>query len=111
MSDWAFIDDIFKDTLYTQFAYDGIITTFSYLDAIIGTLNFYPTDNDKRVISFQDNFLKEVESREEKFRSVDKMNIRDLTHRMNIIPIHIGKGRKISDFTTAIKEMKKLLFK
>lgn len=109
LADWDLIDDIFKDTLYTQLAYDGIITTFSFLDSIIITLNFYPTDNDERVEGFQNIFFKEVEYREEKFRSLDKINIRDLTHRMNILPIHIGKGRKISDSTTAKKEMKKTL--
>lgn len=37
------------------------------------------------------------------------MPIKDLVNRLNTSPIHIGKGRKVSDYTDAIEEMKKLL--
>ena len=43
------------------------------------------------------------------FKTIDNMPIKDLANRINRIPIHLGVGRKMSDFTNSIDEMKKLL--
>ncbi|QHI37077.1 hypothetical protein IMCC3317_24550 [Kordia antarctica] len=53
------LTNLFKDTLYAQLSYDGIIITFFYLDSIIVNLNFYSTDNDKK-IGFQNQSLKKI---------------------------------------------------
>jgi hypothetical protein len=43
------------------------------------------------------------------FHNLENMQIKDLTSRLNQIPIHIGKSKKMSDFTKALDEMKKIL--
>jgi hypothetical protein len=43
------------------------------------------------------------------FRTIENMPMTDLANRMNGIPIHIGKSKRMADFTDAIKEMKKAL--
>ncbi|WP_430409404.1 DUF6933 domain-containing protein [Kordia sp.] len=108
-TDLNVIDDLFKDTLYAQLTYDTIITSFSDLDSIIGTINFYTTDNDKRTIGFQNHSIQIMNHWKHQFARIEKMHIKDLTNRMNTLPIHLGKGKKMSDYTTPVKEMKKLL--
>lgn len=107
-ADLGSIDDAFKDALYAQLVYDGIIIDFSYLSAIIGTVNFCSTDNDKRTIGFQNQRIHELDLWKHQYETIDKMPIKDLTNRMNSVPIHLGKSKKMSDFTTSINEIKQL---
>ena len=55
------IDSIFRNSLYTQLIYDGIMTDFKYLESIIGELNFLPTDNDRSTTAFQNQRLYELD--------------------------------------------------
>ena len=103
------IDKIFKNTFFEQLVYDGIITDFNNLSAIIGGLDFLPTDNDRKTTGFQNHRLYELDWWKREFGSLENMPIKDLTNRMNTSPIHIGKGRKRSDYTNSIREMEKLL--
>jgi hypothetical protein len=43
------------------------------------------------------------------FGELKNMPIKELTNRLNDIPIHIGKSKRLSDFTKAQIEMNKLL--
>ena len=104
------IEHIFKNTFYEQLAYDGIITEFEDLDSIIGRLGFYPTDNDRSTTAFQNQRLQDFDWWKYDFASLEDMPIKELTNRMNTSPIHIGKGRKISNYTNSIKEMKKAIY-
>lgn len=103
------IEQIFKNALYGQLVYDGIIMEFEVLDKLIGQLDFLPTANDRKATGFQNQRLIELDWWKQDFRSLENMPIKDLTNRMNSGPIHIGNDRKMSDYTDSIREMKKLL--
>ncbi|WP_405246806.1 DUF6933 domain-containing protein [Cellulophaga sp. Asnod2-G02] len=109
MADLKNIEEIFKNAFYGQLIYDGIITDFENVSLKIGGLDFLPTDNDRKTTGFQNHRLQDLDWWKYEFGSLENMPIKDLTNRMNTTPIHIGKGRKISDYTNSIKEMKKLL--
>jgi len=108
-SDLKNIEHIFKNTLYTQLTYDGIITDFENLNSIIGGIDFLPTDNDRSTTGFQNTNLQSLDWWKMEFGSLDNMPIKDLANRLNQIPIHLGKSKKMSDFTKALDEMKKIL--
>ncbi|EPR74396.1 hypothetical protein ADIWIN_0497 [Winogradskyella psychrotolerans RS-3] len=103
------IEQIFKDALFAQLIYDGIITDVDNLNSIIGGIGFLPTDNDRSTTGFQNQRIEQMEWWKHEFGNLENMPIQDLVNRMNTIPIHIGKGRKTSDFTNSLIEMKKLL--
>ncbi|TYP71646.1 DUF6933 domain-containing protein [Aquimarina intermedia] len=103
------IDSIFLNSVYTQLIYDGIMTDFKQLQSIIGGLDFLPTDNDRSTTAFQNQRLYELDWWKYDFGSLENMPIKELTNRINTSPIRIGKGRKISDYTNSIKEMRKIL--
>ncbi len=103
------IEGIFKNTLYGQLVYDGIIMDFDHLSTIIGGLNFLPTDNDRKTTGFQNHRLQDLDWWKHEFGSLENMPIKDLTNRINKCPIHIGKSQKMSDYTDPIEEIKKLL--
>jgi len=103
------IEEIFKNALYEQLVFDGILTDFEVLSAAIGGLDFLPTDNDRKTTVFINHRFRDLNWWKYEFGSIENMPIKELTGRMNTSPIHIGKGHKRSDYTDAIKEMKKLL--
>ncbi|MCL5128474.1 MULTISPECIES: hypothetical protein [unclassified Algibacter] len=108
-SELSNIEEIFKDALFGQLIYDGIIIDFENLNSIIGSLDFLPTDNDRSTTGFQNQRLEQLDWWKNDFGSLEKMPIKDLANRMNNSPIHIGKSKKMSDFTYSIEEIKKLL--
>ena len=108
-SDLKNIESIFKESFYGQLVYDGILTDFKKLDAIVGTLDFLPTDNDRKTTGFQNHRLQDLDWWKYEFGGFENMPIKDLTNRINTSPIHIGKGHQMSDYTDSIKEMEKLL--
>ncbi|PNW25807.1 DUF6933 domain-containing protein [Formosa algae] len=105
------IETIFKNAFYGQLIYDGIIVNYEQVDNLIGKLDFRPTDNDRSTTGFQNQRLHELDWWKNDFVNLKNMPIRDLTNRMNRGPIHIGKGRKMSDFTDSIEEMRRLIIK
>lgn len=108
-SDYKKMDQIFKDALCAQFIYDGIPMNFETLDTMVGKLNFLPTDNDRSTAGFQNQSIELLDWWKDEFGTIENMPINDLTNRMNTVPIHLGKGRKMSDFTDSVEEMKNLL--
>lgn len=108
-SDQVNIESIFKESFYGQLIYDGIILDYGEVDSMIGELVFLPTDNDRRTTAFQNHRLQELDWWKYEFGSLENMPIQELTNRMNTSPIRIGEGRKMSDYTDSIREMKKLL--
>jgi hypothetical protein len=103
------IEEIFKNAFYGQLVYDGIITDFENVSSKIGGLDFLPTDNDRKTNGFQNHHLRQLNWWKHEFGGLENMPIKDLSNRLNNSPIHIGKGHKMSDYTDAIVEMKKLL--
>ncbi|PNW28719.1 DUF6933 domain-containing protein [Formosa algae] len=108
-SDLIKIEHIFKNALFEQLMYDGITIEFDKLDSIIGTLDVLPTDNDRSTTGFQNHYLETLDWWKNEFGSLENMPINDLVNRLNSSPILIGKGRKMSDYTDAITEMKTIL--
>lgn len=105
------IDDLFKNAFYTQLIYDGIISSFDHIASLTGDLVFKPTDNDRSTTGFQNQRLSEFDWWKDKYVTLENMPIKELTSRINNIPIHLGKSRKMADFTYSSKEMKKLILK
>ncbi len=108
-SDLTSIESIFKEAFYGQLVYDGIILDFELLDSIIGQLEFLSTDNDRKTTGFQNHRLQDLDWWKYEFGSLENMPMKELTNRINMSPIHIGKSQKMSDYTDSIREMKKLL--
>ena len=104
------IDIIFKSTFYNQLIYDGIILDSKKAEEIIGDLIFRPTDNDRSATAFQNQRIQDFEWWKYDFDSLKEMPIREINNRMNTTPIHIGKSKKMSDYTTSVEEMKKTVF-
>jgi hypothetical protein len=103
------ISDIFKNAFYTQLIYDGIIIDFEMVNTLIGEITFFRTDNDRKTTGFQNDRLSHLEYWKDEFNSLEAMPIKDLTNRINNIPIHIGESKKMADFTYAKIEMEQCI--
>lgn len=110
-SDLKDINQIFKDSFYAQLIHDSVWIDFGYLDFIIGELVFLPTDNDRRTTGFQNTNLESLEWWKIKYGNIKNMPIKELANSLNTTPIHIGKSKKMGDYTNALNEMKKALKK
>lgn len=110
-SDMSKIGPTFKDTFYAQLVYDGIMIDFNDLDVIIGELVFFPTDNDRRTTGFQNTNLDALEWWRAEFGDLKNMPTKDLVHRLNTTPIHIGASKRMGDYTHARSEMRDALSK
>lgn len=109
VADFKKIDVLFKEACYAQLINDGIITEFETLSTIIGSLHLLPTDNDRSTTGFQNQRLYELDWWKYEFEKLEHMPMKDLSNRINTSPIHIGKGRKMSDYTNSVVEMKKII--
>ena len=103
------IDSLFKDELYNQLVYDGIIIDLKNFDELIGKLEFHPTDNDRNITGFHNHRLQELKWWKERYGHIDNMPMRDLIYRINNAPTHKGKGYKMSEYTVPLETMRKLL--
>ncbi|WP_405291412.1 DUF6933 domain-containing protein [Algibacter sp. Ld11] len=107
--DLSNISEIFKNAFYTQLIYDGIIIDFENVNMLIGEISFFRTDNDRKTTGFQNDRLSHLEYWKDEFNTLEAMPIKDLTNRINNIPIHIGESKKMADFTYAKSEMKQCI--
>lgn len=103
------IEDIFKNAFYGQLVYDGMITDFERIETLIGGLDFLPTDNDRKTTGFQNHRLEDLKIWQYQDGSLEYMPMKELSSRMNSMPIHLGVGKKMSDYTTPTDAMKLLL--
>lgn len=85
-SDLKNISSIFKETLYAQLTYEGIITKYELIKKIIGDIKFSETNNDKSSIGSLNNSVLYLEHWKNEFGSFEKMNFRDLNARLNSSP-------------------------
>jgi len=108
-SDLKDIEQIFKNAFFSQLIYDGIIIDFEDLDSHIGEIDLLPTDNDRRTTGFQNANLETMNWWKMEFKELKNMPIKELTNRLNYIPIHIGERKRMSDLTSALIEMENLL--
>ncbi|OBX27177.1 hypothetical protein LX77_02687 [Gelidibacter algens] len=108
-SDLNAIDDLFKNAFYSQLIYDGMIKDFEKIDALIGRLDFLPTDNDKKTTGFQNYKLQDLKIWQYQFGTLEDMPMKELSSRLNRTPIHLGTSKKMSEFTTSTEAMNILL--
>ncbi|TXD81122.1 hypothetical protein ESY86_19075 [Subsaximicrobium wynnwilliamsii] len=85
-SDLKNIETIFKETLYSQLIYDGIITEFELIEKIIGGIALCETNNDRSVSGSLNNCLPYLEDWNYEFRDFENMPFRDLNNRLNSSP-------------------------
>ena len=103
------ISELFLKAFYAQLIHDGIKINLQTVNDIIGQLQFLPTDNDRKTTGFQNHRLYYLTLWKEQYGNLENMPIRELTGRMNGLPIHIGESKKMSDYTDSIAEIKMLL--
>ncbi|UJH92419.1 hypothetical protein LZ575_07855 [Antarcticibacterium sp. 1MA-6-2] len=65
------IDTIYKDSLFTQITYDGVFIELTVIDSLIGDLKFFPRDNDRRTIGFQNSIFQTLDYRKEKYGKLE----------------------------------------
>lgn len=102
------IDAIFKDTLYSQLIYDGIFTDYKTMENLLGDLRFFPTDNDRRTIGFQNVHFGALEYRKYEYPSLADWPVRQYNGNLNNYPFHWGKVR-MDETTDPVTEMKSIL--
>lgn len=103
------IEKIFKNSLYEQLKNDGIYIEFDKLNELIGVIEFYPTDNDRKTTGFQNHKLENLEYWKMDYGKYENMPFLDLASGLNSTPIHLGKSKKMDDFTKSTIEMKRIL--
>ncbi|NJY62851.1 hypothetical protein HC174_08790 [Salinimicrobium sp. CDJ15-81-2] len=108
-SDLSSISEMFKNAFYSQLIYDGIISTYDHIKSLTGDLVFRPTDNDRSTLGFQNHSLANWDWWRDKYVTLEKMPMRELTGRINNVPIKLIKSYKMDDYTYASIEMKKLI--
>jgi hypothetical protein len=80
------LSSIFKETLYAQLTFDGIITKPELIENIIGDIKLYETDNDRSANGSLNNCLLFLEDWKYEFGDFDNINFRDLNSRLNSSP-------------------------
>lgn len=98
------ISTLFKNSLYTQLIYDGILMNSKELEQLIGDLELFPTDGDRKTIGSQNKMLYSLEYWKYQFGYIENMPVKDLAHRLNSYPFELE-----TIFTTPIDEIQKVL--
>lgn len=103
------LDELFKNTFYSQLVYDGIRSSFDYIASLTGKLVFRPTDNDRSTTGFQNQRLSNFDYWKVQYGSLENMPMKELTGRINNYPIHIGESKKMEESTYSSIAMKQLI--
>lgn len=104
------VEEIFLNTFHDQLIYEGILIDFKEVENLIGEIDFKPTDNDRVTGGFQNQRIQDFEWWKYDYDSLAEMPIREINSSMNTIPIHVGKSKRMSDYTTSVEEMKKTVY-
>ena len=80
------IPSIFKENLYAQLTFDGIVTKYELVEKIIGEIKLQETNNDRSANGSLNNCLLFLEDWKYEFGDYDNMNFRDLNGRLNSSP-------------------------
>jgi len=85
-SDLQNLSSIFKETFYSQLAFDGIITDYKLIEKIIGEVKLFETNNDRSTNGSLNNCLWQIEDWKYEFGDFDNIDFRDLNGKLNSSP-------------------------
>ncbi len=78
------ISTVFKENLYNQFIYDGIIIDYDLVEKLIGKVNIYSTNNNRSAIGSMNDYLRHyndwIYRANNKYENI---NFKELTSRLN----------------------------
>ena len=67
------ISSIFKENFHQQLVYDGINVDYNLIEKIIGEINLYKTDGDRKTLGTLNNILAYLEHWKNEFGSFENM--------------------------------------
>ncbi len=79
------ISTVFKETLYNQFIYDGIIVDYNLLDKLIGEVKLFSTNNNRSALGSINDYLEHYKEWIYQYGGYDNMNFKELTGRLNTL--------------------------
>jgi hypothetical protein len=80
------LPSIFKETLYSQLVFDGIITNYELIEKIIGEIKLCETNNDQSTSGSLNNNLWKMEDWKYEYGNFENINFRDLNGKLNSSP-------------------------
>lgn len=86
VSDIPKLSEIFTKTLYDQLLVDDMKIDFSKLQKIVGQVDIYPTDNDKKIIGIQNSLKYHIVNWKHEFGHIDNWSFRRQNGILNEIP-------------------------
>lgn len=85
-SDFSDLSAFFAKILYEQLLTDDIVIDWLKVLKIVGKVELYTTDNDKKLIGTQNSILKYLEDWKYEFGHIDNWPFREINRRINGIP-------------------------
>jgi len=85
-ADFANITDRFAMTLYDQILFDGIKTDWPTIHQLVGRVDLFSTDNDRKLIGTQNNMLYILDYWKREFGAIDNWPFREINGRINGMP-------------------------
>ena len=102
------ISSIFKESLYAQLTFDGIIIKYDLVEKIIGEIKLYETNNDRITNGSLNNCFLFLKDWKYEFGDYENMNFRDLNGRLNSSPNKMLKWKypkeKMNEIIKAYEE-------
>ena len=103
------LEKLFKMEFFHQLIYDGLPLDFESVDQLIGELIFLKTDNDRSTTGHQNQRLYELSIWHEQYEKFQFMPFRDLTNRMNNIPIPFKSEQNKTFYALPVNQLQKLI--
>lgn len=105
------IQEKFRNAFYLQLKYDKIEVDADFINAIAGEVTFYKTDNNRKNTGFLSYRIQELEYYKCNYEDFESVPFNELTSILNNCPTQIGSGRKMTDYSYPVDEMRNLLSK
>lgn len=85
-TDFSDLSHKFARTFFDQLLVEGINTDLLTIKKLVGQVDLFSTDNDRRLIGTQNNILQYIEDWKYEFGHIDNWPFRDINSRINGIP-------------------------
>jgi hypothetical protein len=85
-ADFANISDRFAITLYDQLLIDEIKTDWPTIHQLVGRVDLFSTDNDRKLIGTQNNLLYILDYWKQEFGAIENWPFREINGRINGMP-------------------------